>query len=383
MKKLRGMLALLLCTALVAAMMVAPSSAAVLYFTSLNDSLEQLSTETMPLWSGGTLYVPLSLFSPSSNTTGVDLGLNISYSATSNTATLFNLRKMLVFDLNKGTCYSDLTGETFSGRAISRNGRVYVPVGRVCEFFGFSWSYNSIPTVEDGYLVRVKNDGVVLDDNKFLDAAAELIGRRLRDYNQRMNPDPVTPDPATKPSDDVEEEEPASTVYLGFRCGSGEEMTAVLDLLEGKGKTGVFLLTAEQIRTWDDQVRRAAGMGHLIALTGNGETAQDTAEQLRQGQRALEDVCCQRSAVAYAPKDQREQLEQSGWVCWQETLAAQTKENQGAAAFSKSVVRSLGTRRRTAYLTIEGEKVSQVLSALLRQLEDKNYVVAVPLETRL
>ena len=54
MKKLRGMLALLLCTALVAAMMVAPSSAAVLYFTSLNDSLEQLSTETMPLWSGGT-----------------------------------------------------------------------------------------------------------------------------------------------------------------------------------------------------------------------------------------------------------------------------------------------------------------------------------------
>ena len=212
MKKLRGMLALLLCTALVAAMMVAPSSAAVLYFTSLNDSLEQLSTETMPLWSGGTLYVPLSLFSPSSNTTGVDLGLNISYSAASNTATLFNLRKMLVFDLNKGTCYSDLTGETFSGRAISRNGRVYVPVGRVCEFFGFSWSYNSIPTVEDGYLVRVKNDGVVLDDNKFLDAAAELIGRRLRDYNQRMNPDPVTPDPATKPSDDVEEEEPASTV---------------------------------------------------------------------------------------------------------------------------------------------------------------------------
>ena len=47
-------------------------------------------------------------------------------------------------------------------------------------------------------------------------------------------------------------------------------------------------VTAEQIRTWDDQVRRAAGMGHLIALTGNGETAQDTAEQLRQGQRALE-----------------------------------------------------------------------------------------------
>lgn len=382
MKRLQRALALLLCTALVAAMMVVPSSAAVLYFTSLNDSLEQLSNETMPLWSGGTLYVPLSLFSPSTNTTGVDLGLNISYSASSNTATLFNLRKMLVFDLNKGTCYSDLTGEEFSGRAISRNGRVYVPLGRVCEFFGFSWSYNSIPTVEDGYLVRVKNDGVVLDDNKFLDAAAELIGRRLRDYNQRMNPEPATPTPTPQPSED-NTAEPASTVYLAFRCGSGEELTAILDLMESKGRTGVFLLTAEQIRAWDDQVRRAAGMGHLIALAGGGETAQDTAAQLQAAQRALEEVCCQRSAVADAPKEQRDQLEQLGWVCWQDTLTAQTKAGQGAAAFSKTVVRSLNARRRTAYLTLEGEQVSQVLSTLLRQLEDNNYVVAVPLETRL
>ena len=127
MKRVRRVLSLLLCTVMLAAALVMPAAAAPLYFTSLNDSLEQLTAETMPVWFGGALYVPLSLFSPTTNTTRVDLGLNVSYSASSNKATLFNLRKMLVFDLNEGTCYSDLTGEEFAAQAISRGGRAFAP----------------------------------------------------------------------------------------------------------------------------------------------------------------------------------------------------------------------------------------------------------------
>ena len=252
MKRVRRVLSLLLCTVMLAAALVMPAAPAPLYFTSLNDSLEQLTAETMPVWFGGALYVPLSLFSPTTNTTRVDLGLNVSYSASSNTATLFNLRKILVFDLNEGTCYSDLTGEEFAAQAISRGGRVYVPVAVVCEFFGFSWSYNVLPTVDQGYLVRVKNEDVALDDARFIDAATELIGRRLRDYNQRMNPKPttpVTPDPEPVQPDDSPEEKPAAAVYLGFRCVSGEELTAVLDLMDRAGKLGVFFLTPEQIHS--------------------------------------------------------------------------------------------------------------------------------------
>ena len=78
MKRVRRALSLLLCTVVLAAALAVPAAAAPLYFTSLNDSLEQLTAETMPVWSGGVLYVPLSLFSPSTNTTKVDLGLNVS-----------------------------------------------------------------------------------------------------------------------------------------------------------------------------------------------------------------------------------------------------------------------------------------------------------------
>lgn len=384
MKRLYRMLAVVLCAALTAAMLTIPSRAAVLYFTSLNDSLEQLDAETMPLWSGGNLYVPLSLFSPSTNTTGVDLGLNVSYSTVNNTATLFNLRKMLVFDLEEGTCYSDLTGESFSSRAISRNGRVYVPVGIVCNFFGFSWSYSTMPTVEDGYLVRIKNDGVVLDDGKFLDAATELIARRLRDYNQRMNPDQsAAPSQGDSGTQSGGEEPSSSAVYLGFFCGSEEELESVLDALDSRGKYGIFFLTAEQILNWDDQVRRLTATGHTAALAGSGETVRDTAEQLEAGQRALETVCCQRTAAAAVPKEQREQLEELGWVCWRESACVQSQQGQSSAAFSRNVIKKLSTRRKTAYLTLEGVGLGRVTPALLRQLEDENYVVSIPLETRL
>lgn len=383
MKKLRRGVGALLCTALVLMTLICPAAAAPLYFTSLNDSLEQLTTETMPLWFGGTLYVPLSLFSASTNTTKVDLGVNVSYSSSGNTATLFNLRKMLVFDLDEGTCYSDLTGEMFTGQAISRSGRIYVPVGRVCDFFGFSWSYTALPTVEGGYLVRIKNDGVVLDDAKFIDAATELIGRRLRDYNQRMEPESSQqPDP--KPVQPQEPERPTATnIYLGFRCADGEELTAVLDRLDSAGKLGVFFMTGEQIAQWDDQVRRMAGTGHVIALDTAGEELPDVLEQLEQGQRALERAAFCRTVVTIAADKLHPQLEEAGWICWQDSLTAAPEEGQSAASFSRSVVRKLGSGTKTVYLTLEGEGLSQALPVLLRQLEKQNFAVAVPLETKL
>ena len=47
------------------------------------------------------------------------------------------------------------------------------------------------------------------------------------------------------------------------------------------------------------------------------------------------------------------------------------------------MIRSLGSRGRSAYLTLEGDQISQVLPTLLRQLEDGSFTVTVPLETRL
>ena len=53
------LLALLVCLALLFPL---PVSAADLYFTSVNDNLLPLMADTMPLWSGGQLYVPYTVF---------------------------------------------------------------------------------------------------------------------------------------------------------------------------------------------------------------------------------------------------------------------------------------------------------------------------------
>ena len=84
-----------------------PAAAADLYLTSLNETIRPLTASTMPMWSGGVLYVPYNTFD--SNTTGVRLGMDCSYERSSNLVTLYNLQKVLVFDLNLGICYDALT----------------------------------------------------------------------------------------------------------------------------------------------------------------------------------------------------------------------------------------------------------------------------------
>ena len=58
-----------------------PVSAADLYFTAINERIEYLTSDTMPFWSGGTLYVPYTLFDKNLNSTQTDLGITVSYNS--------------------------------------------------------------------------------------------------------------------------------------------------------------------------------------------------------------------------------------------------------------------------------------------------------------
>ena len=135
MKKRLGALlcALVMCLAL-----LSPASALEeVCFTSLNNKLLPLASDTMPLWSGGVLYVPASLFDGSATNAsyGVTLGVSLTQSQSSGTITLYSLSGILVFDLNSGICVDQQTGELLSGRAITRNGRIYLPLNIVVDFF--------------------------------------------------------------------------------------------------------------------------------------------------------------------------------------------------------------------------------------------------------
>ena len=141
MEKKRRAVRLLLAAVLILGLFPpVPASAATLYFTAVNNSVAPLTSDTMPFWSGGTLYVPYSIFDASLNKIGVGLGLYTSYNRDSRTVTLFNLRQMLIFDLNSGTCRDDVTGTTYISRAIMRGGRPYLALSTVSSHFDLEYS---------------------------------------------------------------------------------------------------------------------------------------------------------------------------------------------------------------------------------------------------
>lgn len=393
MKSLRRaavtLLTLVLCLGL---FLPLPASAADLYFTAINERIEFLTSDTMPFWSGGTLYVPYTLFDKNLNSTQTDLGITVSYnSRTKTSVTLYNLRQqMLTFDLVSGTCRDELTGEVFPYRAIMRNGKPYLPLEMVCNFFGLSWSYNTLPDFPQSYLVRIMTDEVVLDDATFIGSAGYLLDRRLQAYTQSLSPGETTTTPGTSavPGEAIDKEEEVTPTniptYLAIRCESGESILSILNTLDTAGRYGAFFLTPELLQSQGDLVRRMLGTGHSVGILALGETVEESIQLLEQGQRALEQLTLTRTTLAYVPQDQMDAVEQAGWVCWDETLLLEPSSGIGVSTYCSRIMGRLEGRNLVTYLTLSGnEDGARVLSTLLRKLSEEHFVVGTPLETRL
>lgn len=386
-KLLRRLLALVCALTLCLGLSGPVSAAGDVYFSVVNDSMITLSDSTMPVWSGGVLYVPHSVFD-GTNSTGIGFGLNFSYNRDTGIASLFTTQQILTFDLNRGISYDYISGTPLRGRAILRNGRPYLPVGQVCSFFGLSYSVIAIP---EGHIVRVKNSAVSLSDAAFVDAASNLISRYLREYNQAQQspPTPGVRPPAVSGTEPPLQEEPEATdnpqVYLGFRCDDTQGLAQVLDALEARNKAGVFFFPADALEREDDLLYRILGSGHSVGLLAEGETAAATRRLLEEGRRTLERVGYVRTTLALVPNSQRSTLQEEGWVCWNETADAVPAGSQiSASTHANAVIRKIGSRLSSAYLTLDtGTDSARILPTLLQRLGSRSYPVSVPLETRL
>ena len=389
-RPLLTLLTLALCVGLFLPM---PVSAADLYFTAINERIEYLTSDTMPFWSGGVLYVPYTLFDKNLNSTQTDLGITVSYnSRTKTSVTLYNLRQqMLTFDLVSGNCRDELTGEVFPYRAVMRNGKPYLPLEMVCSFFGLSWSYNTLPDFPQSYLVRIMTDDVVLDDATFIGSAGYLLERRLQAYTQSLSPGETTtttPGTSAVPGDEIGKEEEVTPTniptYLAIRCESEDSILSILNTLDTAGRYGAFFLTPELLESQGDLVRRMLGTGHSVGILAMGETQKETEQLLEQGQYALEQLALTRTTLAYVPQDQSSALEQEGWVCWDETILLEPSSSVSASSYCNRIMNRLEGRNLVTYLTLSGDADgARILSTLLQQLSEEHFVVGTPLETRL
>ena len=389
MKRWKRSAALVLVLTMLVTLLNTAQAAGNIYLTAVNENLLELTSDTMPTWSGGVLYVPYTVFDGSY--TGINLGISSSYSRDEGTVTLYTLQQMVVFDLNRGTCYNPLTEQTLSGKAILRNGRPYVPVAAVCSYFGLSYS---VIDIEEGYIVRIKSSGVVLSDYSFVDSAQNSIRNRIRDYNQanQSQPTPGVLPPTYNPEEPDTEitvpDDPVDTdiipTYLAFSCEDSQGLSEILDTLDSRNQRAIFFFDAQGLEREDDLIFRILGSGYSIGLIAQGRSVSATHRLLEEANQTLSQVAYTRTSVVLVPESQRDALEEEGWICWNETASAVPTQGVGTNTYANQVLKRISGNYARVYLTLDASsETARVLPTLLRRLSEEGYGVSVPLETRL
>lgn len=389
MKRWKRSAALVLVLTMLVTLLNTAQAAGNIYLTAVNENLLELTSDTMPTWSGGVLYVPYTVFDGSY--TGINLGISSSYSRDEGTVTLYTLQQMVVFDLNRGTCYNPLTEQTLSGKAILRNGRPYVPVAAVCSYFGLTYS---IIDIDEGYIVRIKSSGVVLSDYSFVDSAQNSIRNRIRDYNQANQSQPTpgvlppTYNPEEPDTDITVPDDPVDAdvipTYLAFSCEDSQGLSEILDTLDSRNQRAIFFFDAQGLEREDDLIFRILGSGYSIGLIAQGRSTSATNRLLEEANQTLSQVAYTRTSVVLVPENQREELEAEGWICWNETASAVPTQGVGTNTYANQVLKRISGNYARVYLTLDASsETARVLPTLLRRLSEEGYGVSVPLETRL
>ncbi|MEG2366819.1 MAG: stalk domain-containing protein [Oscillospiraceae bacterium] len=216
-----------------------------------------LELGSMPVYSGGTVYVPCRAFTA--------YGIYSNYYEADTTAMLNNGSKQIFFNLTTGNSY-DSTETIYSVSAIFKNGLVYVPVAWVAEYFGLSYSY--INGNGNGDIVRIKNtknSSELLSDSDYLRAASSLMKVRYNEYFGKTEPSP----PPTKPA------QPSEVPALGddnrsetavTLCFTGIPDTKLLDAFDAFGFKACFFVTEQEALNNPDILRRISGSGHSLGI---------------------------------------------------------------------------------------------------------------------
>ena len=243
----RRLFALLLAAVvLLAAVPLQARAASDVCFVSINDTLP----ETIPFayLRSSVVYIPSSALS--------SFRIYTLYDANIATVLVYTSSQQVTIDMNTGTA-TDRDGMEYSATAIYRNGQVYLPAQFICSMFGLGVSY--IEGVGYGDICRITDGSQVLGDALFLSAATNQM--RVR-YNAYL--DSITP--ATDSShtgNNTQNSHEDARVYLTF---TGLPTAYLMNLLKNYAITAAFFLTAQDIASAPDTVRRIVGEGHTVGI---------------------------------------------------------------------------------------------------------------------
>ena len=323
------------------------------YFTAVNDQLLPLNDETMPFWSGGALYVPSTALD------GNDLGIFYSRSRDRSTAVLYRQRSVITFDLAAGTIDTN-SGQSYAGSAIARGDTVFLPLDVICRFFGLEYSYTRI---NYGYLVRIKNENVVLSDATLRYTRYE----RAKMPEADETPQPVENTPA-------QETPQQRTVYLVIEATDAAHTEQTLAYLSS-GRAA-FLFAPEHLPDAGDLLRQLASGGGAIALRVDASAGANAAlSQIAEGNRALWNAANVKTRLVRldgASEETRQLVAEAGYC----PLSFALDYSSGASSVSRMSTRILAAADANGgsccvFLGTD-ENASATLSALLVNLRAGN-----------
>jgi hypothetical protein len=269
-KKIAFIIVCAICLAIILPLPTADATSSY-HFIVINDKVEPLKKDTVPIEYEGVMYVPLSIF----NSTA----LKTYYITDSKNriATIYSTSQFLRFNIGSET--RDDENNSYSYSAILVNTSFYVPAKEVCEFFGFGYSVVNDPATYP--FIRITNSDAVLSDSAFARAAASRMQALFTEFLDSFAPTPTpTPTPFPTPTPTPTPTSPARpevSVYLSF-FGAGDEALRVLNLLTLYGDSACFFFTADEIRENADLVRRIAAYGHSIGLICSENLIEDYKE---------------------------------------------------------------------------------------------------------
>jgi len=269
---------LLLCLLLVFQITVLPVRAdEPVYFTAIGNEVQTVTDQTMPFWSGGYLYIPVTVFIRSNQSA---LGVRYRYVDSENTVVLYNedQSKVLLFDLDQNYA-AGLDGKISYPGGLARNGTYYIPAFLAAKYFGFEYS---VTEVSQGYLVWLRQQNFGLTDKEFADAATYPVAAKYAEYLKGKGG-----------SASVEVPE-SGTEIVGKRMylcvTAGEDTPQMLDALDRYDAQAAFFCTPEFMERQGGLLRRMVAAGHSVGILA--QAGDDLPQQLEQANRALEAATC-------------------------------------------------------------------------------------------
>ncbi len=359
-----------------------------LYFVAVNDVILDLTADSIPVWMGGRLYVPTTVLE--SSFTGVNLDVYVSNNRAQGFVLLYNRSNSLSFDIAAGTC-TDQSQESYPYSALIRNGRTYIPLAFVAEYFGLSYIIMDTDYVP---LLRITNGAQKLSNSQFLVAADSPMQSRYDRYIQSVTPaapvtpstpsnptpstptpstpsTPAQPTPATAPETDDTGEPGVVTVRLALRCDDAASLEAMLNALDGKKIYALFLLDPALPAARPDLMRHLVGAGHRAGFYVADEADFNALPAANQ---ALFNAARTESfIVSSADSAMCAQLQAQRWYVWlPEVYASGSAANAVQQSASSALTRAGDTLR----LELTGSGAAGALPSILNTLGQETFPVS-------